>query len=146
MGVGNELNGDDGAGMAVVRAAKRSLGTVDTVLWIEAGPTPESFSGPVCRFKPDLLLVIDAARLDLRPGQIAWVQLEEIDGVSAFTHGLPLSLLAGYIIAETGCQFGMLGIQVEQTGFGQPVSAPVVRAVERVTEALQCFVAPWARS
>jgi hydrogenase 3 maturation protease len=142
MGVGNELNGDDAAGMAVVRAAKRSLGTVDTVLWIEAGPTPESFSGPVCRYKPDLLLVIDAARLELRPGQIAWIQLEEIDGVSAFTHGLPLSLLAGYIMAETGCQFGMLGIQVEQTELGRPISVPVIRAVKRVTEALRTCVAP----
>ena len=142
MGVGNELNGDDAAGVAVVRAAKRCLRPVETVQWIEAGPTPESFSGPVCRFKPDLLLVIDAAQLDLRPGQIAWIRLEEIDGVSAFTHGLPLSLLAQYIMAQTGCQFGMLGIQAQQTEFGQPVSPAVVRAVERVAEVLRSFIAP----
>ncbi len=140
MGIGNELNGDDAAGVAVIRAARRALTPVDAVLWIEAGPSPESFSGPVCRFRPDLLLMVDAARLELHPGQVAWIGLEEIDGISAFTHGLPLSLLARYVISETGCQFGMLGIQVAQTEFDQPVSAVVNRAVMRVAGALRTFV------
>lgn len=140
MGVGNELNGDDAAGVAVIRATRRALDPVEPILWIEAGLAPESFSGPVCRYKPDLLLMIDAAQLGLNPGQIAWIGLEEIDGISAFTHGLPLSLLARYVISETGCQFGMLGIQVAQTEFDQPISGVVSRSVERVVGALCTFV------
>jgi hydrogenase 3 maturation protease len=132
--------GDDAAGVAVIRKTKGAFLTRKTVQWIEAGPSPESFSGPVCQFKPDLLLVIDAADLDLRPGQIAWVTREEIDGVSAFTHGLPLSVFAGYIMAETGCTFGMLGIQAEQMEFGQPVSAAVQRAVRRISRELRVFL------
>jgi hypothetical protein len=36
----------------------------------------------------------------------------------------------------------MLGIQVEQTELGRPISVPVIRAVKRVTEALRTCVAP----
>lgn len=132
--------GDDAAGVAVVQAAKRGLPALDTVQWIEAGPSPESFSGPVCQFKPDLLLVIDAADLGLRPGRVAWIQKDEIDGVSAFTHGLPLSVFAGYVMAQTGCAFGLLGIQVEQMGFGQPLSLAMRRAVRRISRELRDFV------
>jgi hydrogenase 3 maturation protease len=142
LGVGNELNGDDVAGLFVLRSLQeaQSKGLLpDTWLLLEGGTAPENFTAPIHRFRPDWLLVVDAAQIGCRPGQIAYIGLDEVDGASAFTHGLPLSLIGQYLIGETGCRFGLLGIQVEQTGFGLPPSQAVLRAVGRLAAALPSF-------
>ena len=132
LGVGNELNGDDVAGLRVVRFLKQINIPAEICLLLETGPSPENFTAPVTRFAPDWVLVVDAARMQAQPGRIAYAGLAEVAGVSAFTHGLPLSMLGEYLVAETGCQFGLLGIQVVQTGFGVPLSAAVERAAGRL--------------
>jgi hydrogenase 3 maturation protease len=126
LGVGNELNGDDGAGLSAVRALKQTGLSSDRFLLLETGPAPENFTGPVTRFAPDWVLAIDAARMEAPAGHIQPIALDEIEGVSAATHGLPLSIVGRYLIAQTGCKFSILGLQVEQTEFGQPLS-PAVR-------------------
>lgn len=140
LGVGNELNGDDVAGLLVLRSLRESQSNgllPDTWLLLEGGSAPENFTAPIHRFRPDWLLVVDAAQIGCRPGQIAYIGLDEVDGASAFTHGLPLSLIGQYLVGETGCRFGLLGIQVEHTGFGVPPSQAVLRGVRRVAAALQ---------
>jgi len=136
LGVGNGLNGDDAAGLVVVRELKKYLLEDTRVLVLEAGPAPENFTSSVSRFHPDWVLVVDAARLGDSPGRVAWIELGEVGDACAATHGLPLSMLGRYLVAETGCQFSVLGIQVAQTGFDQPVSPTVQRAALRVARAL----------
>jgi hydrogenase 3 maturation protease len=136
LGVGNELNGDDGVGLAAARALKKYISEDDRVLVLVTGPAPENFTSLVSRFYPDWVLVVDAARLEVAPGGIAWIELEEVREAGATTHGLPLSMLGRYLVAETGCRFSILGIQVAQTGFDRPMSPPVQRAALRVARAL----------
>ncbi len=136
LGVGNELNGDDGAGVLVARAMAAGLRPAEGLFCVEGGSAPENFSGPLCRFSPDLLLIVDAGRLDLPPGRIAWLELDELEAAGAFSHGLPLSVLAEYVRGQTGCQVGVLAIQVEQTGFDMGLSAPVAKAVQRLVQSL----------
>jgi hydrogenase 3 maturation protease len=136
LGVGNELNGDDVAGLWVVRFLKQINIPAQRCLLLETGSSPENFTAPVTRFAPDWVLVVDAARMQAQPGRIAYAGLADVTGVSAFTHGLPLSMLGEYLVAETGCQFGLLGIQVAQTGFGVPISATVERAARRLGQEL----------
>ena len=136
LGVGNELNGDDAAGLWVVRMLKQTQLPAVRCLLLETGPSPENFTAPVARFAPDWVLVVDAARMEVQPGRIAYAGLDEVAGVSAFTHGLPLSMLGKYLVAETGCQFGLLGIQVAETGFGAALSPAVERAARRAARAL----------
>lgn len=135
LGVGNELNGDDAAGVLVLRLLLQQQ-PPEHCLLLETGPAPENFTAPIIRFAPDWVLVVDAAHMQARPGQIAYVGQEAVDGMSAFTHGLPLSMLGKYLAAETGCVFGLLGIQTLQTGFGAPLCAAVERAVRRLAQAL----------
>ena len=40
---------------------------------MEAGPAPENFTGPLRRFRPDLVLLVDAAQMDAEPGTIGWL-------------------------------------------------------------------------
>ncbi len=136
LGVGNELNGDDVAGLLVLRLLKQQNVSGEHCLLLEAGPSPENFTAPVIRFAPDWVLVVDAAQMQARPGQIAYAGLDAVAGVSAFAHGLPLSMLGEYLVAETGCQFGLLGIQVLETGFGAPLSPRVEQAARRLARAL----------
>jgi len=140
LGVGNELNGDDAAGLLVLRFLKQRRTDLQHCLLIEAGPSPENFTAPVIRFEPDWVLVVDAAWMQTRPGRIIYAGLDEVAGVSAFTHGLPLSMLGKYLLAETGCQFGLLGIQAAETGFGAPLSAAVERATRRLGLALAALI------
>ncbi len=137
IGIGNETNGDDGVGLWILRELKRSGLPPDRFFLVEAGLAPENFSGPIIRFRPDWVLAIDAARLGYAPGRIAWIEMDEIEGASAATHGLPLAMLGKYLVAQTGCRFNLLGIQVEQTGFDQPLSPVVHRAGARLAKSLK---------
>jgi hydrogenase 3 maturation protease len=136
LGVGNELNGDDAAGLLALHDLKQIGLPPDRFLLLETGSAPENFTAPIIRFAPDWVLALDAARLGFAPGQIAWIELDEIAGASAATHGLPLAMVGRYLTAETGCQLNILGMQVAQTGFDQPVSPEVSRAARRLGKAL----------
>lgn len=146
MGVGNELNGDDAVGVLVARKLKTIQTEIQNtkgvqpdalqVLILEAGAAPESFTGPLRRFDPDLVLMIDAAHLDEPPGSTAWFDWQETDGLSASTHTLPPSVLARFLTEELNCRMVLLGIQPEHLEFDRPVSTAAIEAVEQVVHLL----------
>jgi len=132
VGVGHELNGDDAAGLAVVRALKSALSPCDRVLLVDAGPAPENTTGLLRQFAPDLVLLIDAAQMDEPPGGVRWLCWQETTGISASTHTLPLHMLAQYLVAEFGCEVALLGIQPAANAINAPLSAVVEDAVDGV--------------
>jgi hydrogenase 3 maturation protease len=138
LGIGNELNGDDAAGVLAARALKRLLeeqGSLSSdILIIEAGPAPESFGGPLRRFQPDLVIFIDAAELGEPPGTLRTFDWSEAEGMSGSTHTLPPSMLARFLVAELGCEVRLVGIQPKSLEFDGGVSAEVQAAIEEVAE------------
>jgi hydrogenase 3 maturation protease len=140
LGIGNELNGDDGVGVLVARHLKMLLAgqpeLARRVIVYEAGPAPESFSGPLRRFAPDLVLLVDAAYLDKEPGDVEWIDWQNTEGFSASTHGLPPTLFAKFLMAELGCRVGLIGIQPMHLDFDRPMSEAVTAAAMRVAVAL----------
>jgi hydrogenase 3 maturation protease len=139
LGVGNEFNGDDAAGILTVRALRRSQARAvlsPSILVIDAGLAPENFSGKLRSFGPQLVILIDAALMDAEPGEIRWLAWQAAAGQSASTHTLPLSMFSSFITRELGCQVALLGVQPLQTGPGYPVSLPVRNAVRRLTRGL----------
>jgi hydrogenase 3 maturation protease len=136
LGIGNELQGDDAAGLLVIRALTARLGSSPTVLTLEGGVAPENFTGKIRKFKPDLVLFVDAADLGADAGSVEWVRLDQIDGFSASSHILPLSVLAKFIIADTGCEVGVLGIQPQSLELGEDVSEPVQKAINSLADDL----------
>ena len=141
VGIGNELNGDDAAGVLVARALSRRLGDRLERLMIEGGPAPENFTGPLRRFQPDLTLLVDSAAMDVVPGTVEWLEWEQIEGLSASTHTLPPTVLATFLIQELGCRVGMIGIQPERVEFDRPVTPAVMAAVKSVTTELERLLA-----
>jgi hydrogenase 3 maturation protease len=139
VGIGNELNGDDGVGVWVARNLQEAVGRVadSPVLIVEAGTAPENVTGALRKFAPILILLIDAAQLNEPPGTIGWVDWRETTGISAITHGLPLHVIAQYLVTEIGCEVALIGIQPRGNAFDTPLSPEVQHAVDEVVQVLQ---------
>jgi hydrogenase 3 maturation protease len=114
----------------------------NNLLIIDGGPAPENFSSKIKKFNPDLVIFIDAAHMDEPPGTIQWISLESIDGMSASTHSLPLSMLANFLVAELGCDVTVLGIQPAKNEIGSDLSVSVQTAVEGILAELKKVFTP----
>jgi len=140
LGVGNDMNGDDGAGVRVVRALSARMAATPGVLLIDGGTAPESFTGPLRRFRPDLVVEIDAAHLDQPAGTTAWIDWRDADGMSASTHTLPPSVLAKFLTSDVGCRVTLIGIQPASLEMGTGLSPDVEAAVERLSGQLAAWL------
>lgn len=142
LGIGNELNGDDAAGVLVVRALRARLAPRPHLLLIEAGLAPEAFTAPLRRFAPDLVVLVDAALLEQPAGTVEMVDWRETDGLSATTHTLPPSVLVHFIQHELGCPVELILIQPDNIEFDHPVSPAVRHAIDQVVDRLVELLAP----
>ena len=140
LGIGHELCGDDAVGMRLAGMLRPLTAGNERLLVIEAGPAPENFTGPLRRFRPDLVLLVDAAQMEGEPGTIGWLDLQSVGGMSASSHTLPLHILVAYLVAELGCQVALIGIQPEQT-FADAALTPKVQAAAEIVvqELLDCI-------
>lgn len=137
LGVGNLLRSDDAAGVLAARALSRRAAQADRLLIVEAGQAPESQTARLRSFAPSVVLLVDAADMGREPGCVAWISEDEIDGMSASTHSLPLSMLAKFLTLDLGCPVHLLGIQAASNEVGETVCAEVLRAVEEVAAGLE---------
>lgn len=138
IGVGNTLRSDDGAGILVARQLlqRECAADIGHILILEGGQAPENLSGQLCQFAPDLVLFVDAADFGEKPGAVKWISEEGIDGMSASTHSLPLSMLARYLKLYLNCKVIFLGLQPRSNEVGETISAEVLEAVNEVVEDL----------
>ena len=157
LGVGNELNGDDAAGVLAARWLKEevksftrkptgeALSTTEksggeNVLVLEGGLAPENFTGVLRLFRPELLLLIDAVWFEGRPGAIIVLDGAQATGMGASTHMQPLSNLSQFLVKEMSCEVHVLGIQPLQLDFDRPLSPPVRRACRNLVKELAAWV------
>ncbi len=125
LGIGNELNGDDAAGIVFAHIMLESGFENPHFLVISAGTVPENFTGLLRLFAPDLVFLVDAARMSKDPGTACLLDFKSIGGCIAFTHTLPLNIFANYLADELGCKPVLVGIQPEDISMGMPLSSPV---------------------
>jgi len=139
VGIGSELRGDDAAGVMVARALQLAVeADRDPPLFIiDAGTAPENFTGPLRRFEPDLVLLIDAAQMNEAPGSIRWIDWQDTSGLSASTHTLPPYLLAQYLVSELNCDVALIGIQPQGNEFGASLSLEVQQAIDEIVRTLE---------
>lgn len=136
VGVGNELNGDDGIGPLIAERLRPALLGRPHILLLNAGLAPENFIGPLVDFHPQAVLMIDAAHIQAAPGTIALANGYETDGMSASTHTLPPSVLSGYLSEEAECPILLLAVQAEQLEFDSPLSPSAAQAAAEIIAAL----------
>ncbi len=136
VGVGSELRGDDAAGVMAARGLQTALAGRKDVLVLEAGLAPENCTGVLRRFAPELVLLVDAAQMHAEPGVIHVLTTEQIGGLSASTHTLPLSMLAFYLNAELGSPVYLLGVQPGDLSFAADMTPEVQLAVNTLVQTL----------
>ncbi len=146
VGIGNDLRGDDAAGLLVARALierQTGNGAQSSMLALDAGAAPENVTGALRRFAPDLVIFVDAAFADdaAPPGTIEWIDRHQTTGLStaAFagsTHTLPLHRIAQYLVAELGCEVALIGIRAGNLTFDHTASPSTYQAAQEVAAGL----------
>ena len=131
MCIGNRDGGDDAIGPYIADRMKNE--TKDDMI-IDCGTTPENYTAIVKQKKPDILLLIDAAEMNLSPGTIRTIPKEKIGTMHISTHGIPLSLLVTYLEKEVPTII-MIGIQPQR--MSGPISNNVKKHANELIELLK---------
>ena len=134
-GIGNQIRHDDFVGIKIV---KELIGKVSAkVHLIECETVPESFMDEIAELKPSHVLLIDAAILGLKPGDVRLYDPSKILNIPAIsTHSLPVRVFCDYITALTNAKIALLLIEPRDTDFGENLSGEVAAAAQRVVDVL----------
>lgn len=133
--VGNPMMGDDAAGPLLAQALLGS--PVDGWDVLDGGSAPENCLHQIREMAPEHILVVDAADMDLAPGEIRLIHEDKLDDPFLMTtHTLPLSYLI-QSLRESTPRVDLLGIQSQVVAFGYPISPEVKQAVGQVHESLK---------
>lgn len=138
-GIGNPLRKDDSVGVTVVENLRGKVS--QCVYLIECETVPESFIGPITRFEPTHVLLIDAGLLNQKPGSSRLVDPDKMAEQTAIsTHALPLQIFCEYLAKTTGAKIALLVIQPKDTSFGEGLTAELKEAAKHLTGLLSNFL------
>jgi len=128
--MGNEFRGDDAIGIYIYRKL-REMGVKNI---LNVGNALENFFGVIARYKPKTILFIDGVDAGLKPGEIIFVDLNDINEISFIsTHKIPISLFLKYLNSlSIYPQIYVLGIQVSDIRFGGKISENVKYSTEKL--------------
>jgi hydrogenase 3 maturation protease len=129
LGIGHPLRRDDAAGVEVCERMRPRLRRRGDVLVVSGGSAPENCIGALRAFGPDLVVIIDAARMGQAPGTLLRIEPSDPRAAGASTHTLPLPAFCAYVETTLGCDVTLLGIEPLDTSFGEGLSPVVERAV-----------------
>jgi len=132
IGIGNDLRGDDGAGLI----AARDLAAETGFPLILAGEVPENYLDIVRKLTPEWVLLVDAADFGASAGETVILRFDGEKtpvptGASPSTHKPSLALLRRYIAEEMGAEVWLLGIQPKRIDPGSQISDEVREAIPR---------------
>ena len=134
-GIGNPLRKDDFVGVKIVRNLR---GKVTPLIYLlECETVPESFLGPITRFKPTHILLIDAGILNQKPGASELIDSDHIGTETAIsTHALPLRIFCEYLAKTTHAKIALLLIQPKDTSFGEGLTAELQQTKKHLANLL----------
>jgi len=112
VGIGDECSSGDRIGMDAARAVRDAVSETGVFL---AGTVPESITAPVRRYRPDHILLLDAADMGARAGTFAILAGESIRGTLLSTHVLPLTAVMEFMAQDTSAKVTLIGIQPDLT-------------------------------
>jgi hydrogenase 3 maturation protease len=134
-GIGNTIRSDDFVGVKIIQELRGNVPS--RVHLIECETVPESFMDEIVELKPSHVLLIDAALLGLKPGD---VRLFDISKVKIFpsisTHMLPVRVFCEYIAQLTKAKIAFLLIEPYCTEFGEGLTPKVASAAKMVVKTL----------
>lgn len=132
MCIGNRDGGDDAVGPYIADKLK-SFENNDLVV-IDCDVVPENYTSLVKKYKPKNLIIIDATKMGLSPGEIRIVPKEKIGSMHMSTHCIPLSVLITYL--ESYAENIVL-IGIEPKSFSGKITNSVIKSGQRVVEIIK---------
>ncbi len=130
--IGNTLRGDDAVGPLLFQQLK---GRIAAEI-IDAGTVPENYIQTIIKKAPDVLLVIDAIDFAAPAGTIRIFTPSQLSSLIISTHSLSPRIFVDMITDAIDIQVYFLGIQPFQTQMGQPLSAAVDKAAQKLISVL----------
>ncbi|MCS3900459.1 hydrogenase maturation peptidase HycI [Methanococcus voltae] len=150
MGVGNDLKGDDGFGVEVVRFLRRYytkklqlqdkfssdidnenisendyievFNVNDKLVLLDSGVVPENFTDLIKNENPSKIIIVDAALMHKEFGTVDLVYENQLATVGFSTHALPLSILIKYIKSNIDTDVSIVGFEPYNLEFGSTLS------------------------
>jgi hydrogenase 3 maturation protease len=91
----------------------------------------------IVQLKPSHVLLIDAAVMQLKIGEVRLFDAEKVTNFPAIsTHMLPLRVFCEYITQLAGAKIALLLIQPGNTEFGEGLTPEIQESAEKITEIL----------
>ncbi len=131
VGIGNVIRLDDGLGPYIAQNFKANGWET-----LDCGTVPENFTSKIKQLDPELLVFVDAAEMDLEPGEFRIIPKEQIKDVSCSTHNLPLSLMIDFLQQSLDVEMPFVGVQPASISDGEGLSPEVFQGLEKLTQAL----------
>jgi len=133
IGIGNTLRKDDGFGPALISRLKEKI----KAICIDAGTTPENYTGKIVRENPDTILIVDALDLGRNPGEFEILEKDDIVKSGFSTHDISPNMFIEYLQDQTHADIYMLGLQPKSVSFGEGMSNSVKSALTEITDLIK---------
>jgi hydrogenase 3 maturation protease len=127
------------AGVLAAQQIEKIIGRKKTTFEVRVfiGDTaPENLTGEIKRFQPTHLIIIDSADFDAKPGEIRFIDINDIGGTSFCTHMLPTSVLTDYLLKSFKFEVVTIGIQPKSLLFGAKPSKETLAATKQLSSIL----------
>jgi hydrogenase 3 maturation protease len=134
LGIGNDMRGDDALGSVLAQKLSKSFHKNKNVVVFDGKTVPENFTGAIKREDPSHIIIIDAVKMNETPGQIKFVNKEEIANYNLSTHAMPLSFLIKYLESTSHYEMILLGIQPKNMNLICEISKEVQTSMNYVLE------------
>ncbi len=135
VGIGNPIRMDDFVGVKIVQDLQGRVS--DRVYLIECETVPESFVQQMIDFDPTHILLIDAAMLELEPGDSRLIEPKQLAIFPAFsTHALPLRIFCDYLAETTKAKITLLLIEPKTGDFGEGLTPEVEASAQEIVDLL----------
>ncbi|UCF63876.1 MAG: hydrogenase maturation protease [bacterium] len=128
IGMGNELRGDDAAGILLVRKLQQS-GYPSTLIVFD---TPENYLQKIASMEGEARLWIDIINWDSTPGDYKIFLPDEIQHFAVSTHNYSPTVLIKYLTPQRAIPDYFLGIQPLNLSLGSKLSEPVQKTIEKL--------------
>jgi hydrogenase 3 maturation protease len=133
VGIGNSLRGDDGFGPALIEQLQGQV----SYICIDAGSAPEKFLGLIVKEEPDTILFVDAADLDIEPGQYRILEPVDIVKCGLTTHDMSSRMLIEFLENQTKANILMLGVQPQHECLGEAMSKRLTETLNEIELLIQ---------
>ena len=121
--IGNSFRGDDGVGPFIADGIHSKN---EYLKVISAESTPENIVPDAVAFKPNKIIIIDAANFGGAVGEIRVIPLDKVARYKSLsTHNFPLQVTFGLIMKDTGASLTIIGVQSRKMDYEEKLSPEV---------------------